>query len=246
MRRLILSDLHANWEALASVVAHAAGSYDEIVCLGDVAGYGAAPREVVDWAREHCAHIVRGNHDKAVCGLDSMENFNDMARAGVEWSRAQLDESQLEWLRGLPEGPLLLGGAEFAHGSPHDEDGYLLMMTDARELFEVYRAPLCFFGHSHLQGGFRYGEYRLERLPRPQLYQMETALLLEEEYCYLVNPGSVGQPRDGDPRAAYVIWEDEAKLVLYRRVAYEVDRAVRRILDAGLPPILAERLVAGR
>jgi diadenosine tetraphosphatase ApaH/serine/threonine PP2A family protein phosphatase len=246
VRRLILSDLHANWEALESVAAHAAGSYDEIVCLGDLAGYGASPREVIDWAREHCALIVRGNHDKAVCGLDSMENFNDMARAAVEWSRAQLDESRVEWLRGLPEGPLLRGGAEFAHGSPLDEDGYLLMMTDARMLFEGYHVPLCFVGHSHLQGGFRHGQYRLERLPRPEPFQSETLLRIEEEYHYLVNPGSVGQPRDLDPRAAYAIWDDEAHTVRYRRAEYDVERAVRRILEAGLPPLLADRLLAGR
>ena len=243
---MILSDLHANIEALESVLAHAAGTYDEAVCLGDLVGYCASPREVVDWARENCALIVRGNHDKAVCGLDEMGNFNEIARRAVEWSREQLDEERLQWLRGLPEGPLPRGGAEFAHGSPRDEDDYLLMMTDARLLFEDYHAPLCFIGHSHLQGGFKYGQGRVERLPRPEPYLTGMAIRLEEDACYLVNPGSVGQPRDGDSRAAYAIWDDELKLVIYCRTEYDVDRAVQRILDAGLPTMLAERLVAGR
>lgn len=243
---MILTDIHSNWEALEAVAAAADGAYDEAICLGDVVGYGAAPREAVTWTRNNCRLVVRGNHDKAVCGLDAMEDFNIVAQAAVAWTRTQLSSEEILWLAGLDPGPLSHGEAEFAHGSPIDEDEYLVAAGDAEMVFENYDRPLCFVGHSHLQGGFCLAGGRVLRLPRPHAHQPEVLLPLEPDVCYLVNPGSVGQPRDGDPRAAYAIWDDEERQIRFRRVAYDTQRAARRILDAGLPPMLADRLAVGR
>jgi diadenosine tetraphosphatase ApaH/serine/threonine PP2A family protein phosphatase len=246
VRRLIVTDIHSNWEALEAVAASAEGAWDEAICLGDIVGYCAAPREAIDWVRQRCTLIVRGNHDKAVCGLDDMEEFNAVAQAAASWTRDQVEADDLVWLAGLEAGPVERGGAEFAHGSPFDEDEYLVVAGDAEMLFLAYHHPLCFVGHSHLQGGFCGAGGRVLRLPRPHAHQPEVALPLEAGISYLVNPGSVGQPRDGDTRAAYAIWDDVENHILFRRVAYDIPRAMQRIHDAGLPPMLAERLGLGR
>ena len=246
MRRLILTDIHGNAEALEGVLDAASGSFDEIICLGDIVGYGAAPREILQWVREECALVVRGNHDKAVAGLDPMEEFNDMAREAVAWTRAQLSAEDLEWLINLPQGPIERGGADFAHGSPLDEDDYVVSIADAAYLYQFYDRPLCFIGHSHVQGGFCWTGGRVLRLQQPRAHQVESVVALDEAASYLINPGSVGQPRDNDPRAAYAIWDDLKRQVEFRRAGYDVEHAARRIRDAGLPELLADRLVLGR
>ena len=246
MRILILSDIHANWEALQAVAEDAQGQFDESVCLGDLVGYGASPGEVVDWVRANMGSVIRGNHDKAVARLDPMEDFNILARSAVHWTRETLTAAQMNYLRALPEGPLIRDDVSLAHGSPLDEDEYLLSIQDVLEIPSQLPGMVCFVGHTHIQGGFLWERGRPERLIRPAAQDREAVLKLAPATFHLLNPGSVGQPRDGDPRAGYVIYETVSRTVHFRRVTYDVARAQRKILEAGLPELLAGRLGLGR
>jgi predicted phosphodiesterase len=245
MRYLVISDVHANWEALEAVLEHARGSYDAILCCGDLVGYGADPNLVVEWARRHVSAIVRGNHDKACAGLEDLEWFNPVARAAALWTQQMLTPQNLDYLRSLPKGPLALDGFQILHGSPVDEDEYLVTVTHIQQISNYVDRPLSFFGHTHLQGGFfwcRAGVRRIGKLPETE---NERVVELSPDSVCLANPGAVGQPRDGDARAAYLLYVPEQHILIYRRVPYDVDTAQRKILDAGLPPALAHRLALG-
>lgn len=245
MRYLILSDIHANWQALEAVLADAAGRCDTILCCGDLVGYGGDPDLVTDWVRQNVRHVVRGNHDKAVAGSDALEWFNPEAKAATLWTREALSGVNMSYLAQLPRGPLEFGGFQLVHGTPFDEDDYIVNESDATRFFGYLQEPLTFFGHSHLQGGFRLRRRETRRIEPVGLDQEQEELPLAEEYCYLINPGSVGQPRDADPRAGYAIYDAERAVVVYRRVAYDVAAAQLRIMQAGLPPHLARRLAVG-
>lgn len=253
MRYLILSDLHSNLEALQAVIAATEGAYDRLVCCGDLVGYGPDPNAVVNWARDHVTAAVRGNHDKACSGVTQAEDFNDAARASAFWTRGQLTSDNLQYLVDLPRGPRDIA-EQFAilHGSPRDEDEYIhAPLTDAG-VFEFLSHRVSFFGHTHLQGGFIRCGNRIEEVPlKPISRDAGSALtargtleIQADETC-LLNPGSVGQPRDRDSRAAFAIY-DTAGLVEYGRVSYDVDITVNKILQAGLPEFLAYRLLIGR
>jgi predicted phosphodiesterase len=244
MPYLILSDIHANLEAQQAVLADAQGKYDRILCLGDLVGYGADPNAIVEWARENVRAIIRGNHDRVNVGGDSggpdeMESFNFAAQASTVWTRTVLLPENRAYLERLPRGPLPYEGLDLTHGSPADEDEYVVTASDAAPLFELLSAPLTFFGHTHRQGAFR-----LSRRTVTQIVP-DGVLAIEPKYFYLVNPGSVGQPRDGDPRAAYALYSPEERAVEFRRVAYDVDQAAAKIRAAGLPDFLAARLHEG-
>ena len=246
MRYLILSDIHANWEALEAVIDHAAGQYEQAICCGDLVGYGADPNLVIEWVRANCSAVVRGNHDKACAGLEDLEWFNPVARVAALWTQRALTPENSEYMRNLPHGPLSVGGFQVVHGSPLDEDEYVIAINEAAEAFAYLESPLTFFGHTHVQGGFLWNHSRVETLFRPPVYADRQRLDLDSACAYLVNPGSVGQPRDGDPRAAYLLFNTEERHLFYRRVAYDVGTAREKILHAGLPPILADRLTVGR
>jgi predicted phosphodiesterase len=244
MPYLIVSDIHANLEAHQAVLDDARGKFDLIVCLGDLVGYGADPNAIVEWARENVAVIIRGNHDRVsgaadAHGADGLESFNPAAQASTVWTRNALLAESREYLRGLPRGPLPYERVDLVHGSPVDEDEYLVTASDAAPLLAHLDASLTFFGHTHRQGGFR--------LARRSVASLSAARQLEIEphYFYLVNPGSVGQPRDGDPRAAYALYSPEEHAVEFCRVAYDVDRAAAKIRAAGLPEFFAARLYEG-
>lgn len=246
MRSLIISDIHANGEALDAVIEDARGRYDQAVCLGDLVGYGASPGKVIDWVKANTHAVVRGNHDKAVAGLDPMEDFNLLARLAVRWTQEQLTPGQMEYLRTLPEGPLMHDDVELAHGSPEDEDEYLLNAIDVEYVTPAMQRRVCFIGHTHMQGGFTFEKGRPERLVKPKASAPEAVLHLRPDVYYLLNPGSVGQPRDADPRAAYAIYDSGERTVTYRRVSYAIGEAQRNIVKAGLPELLASRLALGR
>jgi predicted phosphodiesterase len=238
VRYLILSDIHANFEALQSVLADAASLYDTIVCCGDVVGYGPDPNAAVDWCRANCSSIVRGNHDKASAGLSDLDWFNPVARESAVWTGNVLTEANLKWLRELPVGPVEVGSFAILHGSPSDEDEYMVSATDVYQMATELPAAVSFFGHTHLQGGFEIHRNGIRPIEH-------TEVSLEETSGYLINAGSVGQPRDGDPNAAYAIYNSELRLVQYHRVPYDVTATHRKILDAGLPEVLALRLYRG-
>ena len=246
MRYLIVSDLHANLQALEAVVRHAAGRYDRAVCCGDLIGYGADPNPVVDWVRGHCDTVVRGNHDRACTGQEDLEWFNPVARAAALWTLDKLSNENAEYVRNLPKGPAFVDGFELLHGSPYDEDDYVVAPDDAAEAFAYLESRVAFFGHTHLQGGFIWNRARVETIS-PTALDIDRQLMdIEPDEGYLINPGSVGQPRDGDPRAAYALYNTEAGVLSYCRVEYDVESAQRKIRDGGLPPFLAERLSVGR
>ena len=246
MRYLVLSDIHGNWESLEAVLEHAAGKYDQAICCGDIIGYGADPNAVTDWVRTHASLVVRGNHDKASVGLDDLEWFNPVAREAAIWTQKELSPDNVEYVRNLPKGPLALDGFQVVHGSPLDEDEYILGAGDAGLVFCYLDTPLTFFGHTHLQGGYIWNHARVETIGKTPASEERQTLELDPECAYIVNPGSVGQPRDGDPRAAYVLYNDEERFLIYYRVPYDIPKAQDRIRHAGLPPLLADRLAVGR
>jgi predicted phosphodiesterase len=246
VRYLIVSDLHANWQALEAVVHEAAGGYDRALCCGDLVGYGAEPNPVVDWVRANCAVVVRGNHDKVSTGQEDLEWFNPVARAAALWTLQNLTPANIEYVRGLAKGPVLLDGFQVLHGSPFDEDEYVMAAGEAGQAFGYLESRLAFFGHTHVQGGFIWNHSRVETIPATSARSRRQEMEVDAECGYLVNPGSVGQPRDGDPRAAYVLYDSGTRMVAYCRAPYDVAAAQEKIREAGLPPILADRLSLGR
>jgi predicted phosphodiesterase len=242
---LILSDLHANLQALEAVLADAKGEYDQVVCCGDIVGYNPNPAEVLDWTRATCAAVVRGNHDKAVAGIDDIEWFNDVAKISALWTMSILSEGQLGFLRSLPIGPATLEHFHIWHGSPCDEDEYISAISEAAARFREFELPLAFFGHTHLQGGFFSKHGKVGIIPQVPPSERELHFALEPDILYMVNPGSVGQPRDRDPRAAYALYNPDTKLVTLRRKNYPVNRTAEVIKEAGLPDVLGFRLFMG-
>lgn len=246
MRILILSDIHANIEALDAVLDDANGEYDRIVCCGDLVGYNPDPAIAVDWVRNNCEHVVRGNHDKVIAGIDDLEWFNPTAQAAARWTRQQLSPEQLQYLRDLPQGPIAVEEFHIFHGAPFDEDEYLLSSDLAAQSFAMLEMPLSFFGHSHLQGAFFQKRRNIGIIRQVRQGERESIIELEADTSYLINPGSVGQPRDGDPRAAYALYEAETRLVHLQRVEYPVARTAEKIKAAGLPDTLGLRLFHGQ
>ena len=246
MRYLILSDIHANWQALEAVLADAAGQYDQILNLGDFVGYGASPNAVVNWVRLHAGQNIRGNHDRVACGLSSLDWFNDYAQAAAIWTMNNLTPENLAWLRALPRGPILCEDFALIHGSPLDEDEYVTTAASARAALHDLEPALGFFGHTHLQGGFAMERNRIRPIGRMSAHVNSSVFEWQPGTRCLINPGSVGQPRDQDPRAAYALYESAAHWVTLRRVPYDLPTAQQAILAAGLPPLLANRLAAGR
>lgn len=245
MRYLLVSDLHANRYALEAVLAAAQGQYERVVCCGDLVGYNPHPAEIIQWTRANCQAIVRGNHDKVVAGIDDLEWFNDVAQAAARWTMPRLDEEQLAYLRALPKGPAKLDHFHIWHGSPTDEDEYVTDPGEAMPSFGHFDLPLAFFGHTHVQGGFFSKHGRIGYVSRPRAQEREYTIQLERDTLYLVNPGSVGQPRDGDPRAAYALFDSEQTLITLCRAEYPIEKTAAEIQAAGLPGMLGLRLFHG-
>jgi predicted phosphodiesterase len=252
MRVLLLSDIHANLQALQAVLEQAP-SHDAVWNLGDIVGYGANPNEVIDAVRPLGDIFVRGNHDRACCGLTSIDGFNAVAARAARWTQCVLSAEHISWLRRLAQGPVQPLGPNTAvrcvHGSLRDEDEYVL---SPREAFHSLAEPgpaVNFFGHTHLQGGFATDGEQWYRLT-PDYHTRDTAetweLQLSSGARYLLNPGSVGQPRDGNWRAACVLYDTEQRTLLFCRVPYDLRTAQEAIVRAGLPDRLATRLRDGR
>ena len=247
MRYLILSDIHANATALDAALATADGRWDRVACLGDLVGYGPDPNEVVERIRALDSAAIRGNHDRAGSGLADAEDFNPIARAAALWTRDQLRPENLAYLRDLPPGPVQVNGISLIHGAARDEDEYVVAPGQALACLLETSSAVNFFGHTHLQGGFSFHDNSLEVFqPRPEPGASFSALRLEKDWRYLLNPGSVGQPRDGDPRAAFAISDLEHQVVEFWRVPYEIPAVQKRMVSAGLHESLVHRLALGR
>ncbi|MGA7622584.1 MAG: metallophosphoesterase family protein [Candidatus Acidiferrales bacterium] len=247
MRYLILSDIHANVTALDAALAAAKSRWEKAVCLGDIVGYGPDPNEAVDRIRELGAITIRGNHDRAGSGLASADDFNPVARAVAMWTREQLRPENREWLEKLPTGPLTVDGFVIVHGAYKDEDEYVFAPAQALDSLLDAPASVTFFGHTHLQGGFTLRDEQVGVLHlKPTAGNLFANLNIEDGTTYLLNPGSVGQPRDGDIRAAFVIADLPNSCVEFWRVPYDIEAVQKRMGEGHLPEPLILRLAFGR
>ena len=247
MRYLVISDIHANVEAYDSVMAEAATlGYDKVLVLGDLVGYGADPNLVCERIRAlNPEALIRGNHDKVGSGVESAEGFNAVARNAIRWTYETLTPDNRAWLAALPSGPMIVDEMiEICHGTPFDEDAYVFDDLDALRAMHAARRPLCLFGHTHVQVGHFLSRDQFGLASADD--QRPLVMPLDEANRYLVNPGSVGQPRDSDPRAGFGIADTKAREITLYRVEYPIAKAQARILEEGLPDVLAQRLALGR
>ena len=240
--------MHGNWDAFAAVLRHVKrSSFDATLVLGDLVGYGAGPNQVVEAVREMegngVVYTVRGNHDKVVAELEDGSNFNQPALLAARWTTDRLTPANLRFVRELPKGPIQISDElQICHGSPLDEDTYVFSIYDAYEIFTNHDAKVIFFGHTHIPSLFVLHSKGIE----VAVVQDDSfTLTLEDDKRYLLNPGSIGQPRDRDPRAAYFTYDSETRTIRWQRVEYAVERAQERITRSGLPKVLADRLSLG-
>lgn len=226
--------------------------FDQVFNLGDIVGYGANPNEVTEKVRQLGNVMVRGNHDKACSGVSSLDGFNPIAGLAALWTQKRLSPENRDFLRQLPAGPISpMNNVECVHGSARDEDEYVLVARDAYPLLEQSPVQLTFFGHTHIQCGFsREAQSDMWHTLVPHYVSAEGpqsfAVQLKPEAKYLVNPGSVGQPRDNDPRAAFLLYDSTENSVTFYRIPYDIRSAQKKIFVAGLPDRLANRLAEGR
>jgi predicted phosphodiesterase len=246
MRYLILSDIHSNQEALKTVLSFVRRKpWDKVVILGDIVGYGADPNQTVDMLRAlKPMVIVRGNHDKVCSGLENGELFNRIALEAAMWTRKKLTRANLQWLKKLPQGPVEVDGRfAICHGTPIDEDAYIFGEIEALNVFRQTTFPLCFFGHSHFPVLFGLTPDAIHTVLS---VAPSFRFRLRPGARYLINPGSIGQPRDGNPLASFAIYDSDTRTVTVHRVPYRIEQAQSKILEAGLPRPLADRLALGR
>jgi len=240
MRYAIISDTHSNLEAFEAVLADAHDNKcTDFVCLGDVVGYNANPHDCVDRVREMDCPVVKGNHDEQASLVESSRDFNEMAEAAIQWTRDHLTAEDKNWLRDLK---LQRQVRDFTivHATldKPGQWGYVFNNLDAAASFTYQDTAVCFFGHTHVPMAF----IRDEGVHRQQIDKLR----IDPGKKYFINVGSVGQPRDGDWRAAYCIYHIDSAVVEQRRVKYDLATAQKKIIEAGLPHLLAERLAVGR
>jgi len=240
VRYAVLSDIHGNLEALRAVLHDAEDRTDDVLCLGDVVGYGADPIACVDLVGTRARAVVAGNHEYAVTGRMDLAWFNPYARAAAEWTRERLEQDCAGYLAALPV-VAEIDEATLVHASPRqpDEWDYLVTADDGFLAFEAFATRVCFVGHSHVPAVWSLGS------SGPDYERGAIDVRLDAGRRYIVNVGSVGQPRDRDPRAAYAVWDTDARRITVRRVSYDIAGARVKIHAAGLPRFLADRLSAG-
>jgi len=246
MKYAIISDIHANLEALEAVLADLRPQAETVICLGDIVGYNANPNECLELVQNVCDVVIAGNHDQAACGLRPYDDFSEYAREAMDWTRQQLSPAWYEYLRGLPTTAIFSDQWLAAHGSPWDTDEYLFHAWHFQTAFLYVQECLpqvrgCFIGHTHLP---MIWEYTPPGLARP-VDVTPLTVALQPARRYIINPGSVGQPRYGSPAASYVLLDAQALTVEFRFVTYDVAATQDKIYDAMLPLPLAERLALG-
>jgi diadenosine tetraphosphatase ApaH/serine/threonine PP2A family protein phosphatase len=240
MRIAIFGDIHSNLEALQSVLADArTQGCTHHICLGDLVGYSADPAACIELVRSLDCPVVMGNHDEQAAASGSLAGFTELAAAAMHWTRGQLGETDKEWLRTLRL-QRVIRDFTVVHATLDTPQtwGYIVTPGDAAASFTYQHTPVCFCGHTHEPFVFSTGI-----VVKKQRYEK---MALDHGRQYLVNAGSVGQPRDNDWRAAYVIFDPDSLEVELRRVPYDIETTQRKILAAGLPAELAERLALGK
>lgn len=245
MRALVVSDLHANAEALRAVFARVRRKkFDAVICLGDFVGYGAQPNKVLDTMRTLKSRkvYIRGNHDRVASGLSDANGFNQAAKASALWTRERLSAPNRRFLRELTAGPVTHNEVLICHGSPYDEDEYVFNVHHAAQVLALYPAPFILFGHTHLPAVF---SIDADMNVSGFAVREDATVRLEPHLRYLINPGSVGQPRDRNPHSSFVLLDTVRRSVQFFRVEYDVRKTQESILKAGLPEILATRLSYG-
>lgn len=245
MRALVVSDLHANEEALRSVLKRVRRKkFDSVFCLGDFVGYGAQPNQVLDTMRTLRSRkiFIRGNHDRVAAGLDDANGFNQAAKASALWTRLHLSPANRRFLRDLTIGPLMHKDVMLCHGSPYDEDEYVFNVHHAAQILALYQVPFILFGHTHLPAVFSIDP---DMNVSGFAVREDATVKLDPRLRYLINPGSVGQPRDRNPDASCIILDTEKRTVQFFRVEYDLRKTQTAILKAGLPEVLATRLSYG-
>jgi len=246
MRYLIFSDIHSNLEAFKAVLSTSeSNGVDKYVFLGDAVGYGANPNEVLELlCNLEPLVAIRGNHDKVVAGIESGFNFTRHARLAALWSRKQITEANKTFLAELNMGAVVVDDTfEIVHGSPADEDDYIFSDWEARRVLTSSERWITFFGHTHKPVIYRESESGFKRMSSGQdgcRYQ------LSSDDKYLINPGSVGQPRDYNPKSSFAIFDGDAKTIEIKRIEYDIESTQKKILVAGLPEVDASRLALGR
>lgn len=240
MRAAVISDIHGNWEALEAVWADIqAVQADVVYCLGDIVGYGADPRLCWQWVTQHCLHSVRGNHDEALSG-NLAAGMNAYAAAAIRWTTEQFTAAEI---LALSSYPLVYSGADarLVHGSPQEPKAfhYTRSRLDIESAFQAFPEPLCLIGHTHIP------MVAEEIVPGTMRMLAPLTIPIDPEHRYLVNVGSVGQPRDGNPCARWVLIDSERARLTFRMVDYDISKAQQKIKNAGLPEILADRLGQG-
>ena len=245
MRALVVSDLHSNAEALRAVLSHVRRKkFDAVVCLGDFVGYCAEPNQVVDAMRTFKAKkfYIRGNHDRVAVGLGEGSGFNPAAKVAAEWTQKHLSAPNRRFLEKLPLGPLERDDFLLCHGSPSDEDEYVFHEGHASRIFDSTNASIVLYGHTHLPVVFSVDE---NGSVRGSAVRGDALVRLESGRRYLINPGSVGQPRDRNPRSSFAIVDSSKMTAQFFRVPYNIAKTQAAILKAGLPAVLANRLKWG-
>lgn len=241
MRYAVVSDIHSNWEAFAAVLdAAAAEGVDAYLCLGDLVGYGPDPDRVIAESQARSMLTVRGNHDHAAIDAAEDRFFNDWAREAIAWTRERLSAEDRDYLAGLAL-TASFDGAFLVHSAPSAPRAwrYVLSAADARVEFPYFDEAVCFIGHSHVPMVVEESESGVSDV-------REDSARLEAGARHIINVGSVGQPRDGDPRASFGIYDSDQGTYRLVRVGYDAEATSRKILDSGLPPFLGTRLLSGR
>ena len=240
---VLVSDIHSNVVALEAVLEQLP-AYDQLWCLGDTIGYGPRPNECLEYMQGLGAYVLTGNHDLACLGVISTVIFNDEARIANEWNGEQLQPALRAFLQDREAMLTTEQGTVLAHASPRDPVWeYIDSVQIATDNFKQFTGPVCLVGHSHIPLSFEQGidgSVQLRQMQHGEMVQ------LRSDARYILNPGSVGQPRDGDPRAAYAVWDTEANMVRFERIGYDIGATQKQITVAGLPAMLAERLSFGQ
>lgn len=242
MKIAILADIHGNFDALEAVSLQL-NSVDSLVVLGDIVGYGAEPERCAQWVIKQRADTILGNHDAACVGILPITWFNSLAADALFWTKNQLSVSSQSFFQKIPQVVSGFVNAHWVHGSlrkPLEE--YIDMVESAREIFTGFDFQTCFFGHTHVAEAFLYHEGKVLHPQFPEGGEIQ----LQPQKRYLINPGSVGQPRDGNPQASFALYDTEKGIVKIIRIRYNIQRAADKIIAAGLPEYLSIRLFAGR